>query len=160
MLVGSSVQLNPLVHYSGTWLVIGCLLLLSIAIWFGVVFWLTLPRKPKTIGQLPPAQTDFDIARLKLKYLQLIDECYQNYQLRKTDLKGLHRGLSMTLRYFVFEARHFPAPRLTLADLKSAPFPELTKVVNDYYAKEFAAVEKGTAIQAVNIAKDFINRWV
>lgn len=104
--------------------------------------------------------SDFDIEKLKVKYLKLIDECYQNYQVRKTTLKGLHRGLSMTVRYFVHEARHFPAPRLTLSDLKYAPYPELTKVIEEYYAKEFAEVESGTAVQAVESAKGFINRWV
>jgi hypothetical protein len=154
------VTLHPPIQYSIIWLIIGCILLLLIGIWYGVMFWITRKRKPKTIEQLPPAPTDFDLDRLKAKYLQLIDECYQNYQVHKTDLKGLHRGLSMTARYFVYEARHFPAPRLTLADLKYAPFPELTKVVEEYYAKEFAAVENGTATQAVKAAKDFVNRWV
>jgi len=155
-----NLTLHPPIQYSIIWLIIGCMLLLSIVIWFGILFWLTRKRKPKTIEQLPPAPSDFDLEKLKARYLQLVDECYQNYQVRKTTLKGLHRGLSMTLRYFVFEARHFPAPRLTLADLKDAPFPELSKVIEDYYAKEFAAAEQGTAIQSVKAAKDFINQWV
>lgn len=155
-----NVTLHPPIQYSIIWLIIGCILLLSIAIWFGVLFWLTRKRKPKTIQGLLPAPSDFDLEKLKAKYLLLIDECYQNYQLRKTNLKGLHRGLSMTIRYFVFEAKHFPAPRLTLSDLKQAPFPELTRVIEDYYSKEFAAVERGTAIQSVKAAKEFINRWV
>lgn len=155
-----SVTLHPPIQYSWLWLIIGCALLLLVAAWFGGLFWVTRKRHPKTIAQLTPAASDFDIEKLKAKYLQLIEECYQNYQVRKTTLKGLHRGLSMTVRYFVFEANHFPAPRLTLSDLKNAPFPELTTVIEEYYAKEFAAVEQGTAVQAVEAAREFVRRWV
>lgn len=154
------LTLHPPIQYSIIWLIIGCCLLLAIAIWYGVLFWLVRKRKVKTIAQLQPGLSPFDLEKLKLRYLKLIDECYESYKQQRTSLKGLHRGLSMTTRYFVYEARHFPAPHLTLADLKRAPFPKLTKLIEQYYEKEFSVIEHGDPQEAVNAAKELIQQWV
>lgn len=155
-----NLTLHPPIQYSIIWLIIGCCLLALVAIWYGVMFWLTRRRKVKTIAQLPPGQEPFDLEKLKLRYLQLIEECYQSYLQRRTNLRGLHRGLSMATRYFVYEAQHFPAPRLTLRDLKRAPYPKLTELIEQYYEKEFAAIEHGNAQQSVDAAKDLVRQWV
>jgi hypothetical protein len=154
-----SVSLNPPIQYSIIWLIIGAVLLLLIAVWYGVLFWLTRHKPYASLANLKPAPPGFDLEKLKQKYLQLIDECYNAYKHDHATLRSLHKGLSMTVRYFVHEANHFPAPRLTLADLKRAPYPELSRVVEDYYAKEFAAVEHGNAEASVEAAKDMVRRW-
>lgn len=153
------LELNPPIQYSVIWLIIGSCLLAMIVLWYGVLFWLTRKRKARTLAQLGPGSEVLDLEGLKQKYLKLIDDCYQSYVLGRTDLRGLHRGLSMSVRYFVYEARHFPAPRLTLSDLKHAPYPNLTKVIEEYYSKEFSQIEHGDAAHSVSVAKDMVQQW-
>jgi len=71
----------------------------------------------------------------------------------------LHWALSMNVRYFVYEAKHFPAPVLTLSDLKLAPYPALTNLIAEYYPEEFAAILHGEAEASVAAAKGFIQQW-
>lgn len=159
-MLADSLKLNPPIQYSLLWLIVGLILLLCIIGWFGAVIWITRHKPANTLANLKPASSQSDMDALKAKYLKLIDECYQSYQQKHTTLRGLHRGLSMAVRYFVYEARHFPAPRLTLADLKRAPYPKLTKVVTEYYSKEFAAIESGDPLQSVQAAKEMVTQWV
>lgn len=154
------LTLNPPIQYSLIWLIIGICLVAGILAWYGFVFWLTRRRKVNTLANLGLTSSEFDLEKLKQKYLALIDDCYKSYTLQQTTLRGLHRGLSMTVRYFVYEARHFPAPRLTLSDLKRAPYPRLTKVITEYYSKEFALIEHGDPLESVAAAKDMVREWV
>jgi hypothetical protein len=135
-------------------------LIAGIVGWFGFAFWITRRRKIDSLETLGPASSDFDLDKIKQKYLRLIDECYQNYQHNDASLRGLHRGLSLTVRYFVYEAKHFPAPHLTLADLRRAPYPSLTKLITNYYVDEFAVIERGDPQASVEAAKDLVRQWV
>lgn len=153
------VTLNPPLQYSLIWLLIGCGLALLVALWYGFIFWNTRAKKPKSLADLPLLAPGSDLASLQQKYLQLIDQCYQAYRLKRTNLRGLHRSLSITVRYFVYEASHFPAPLLTLGDLEKAPYPKLTKVVADYYDKEFSQIEHGDPQTAVRLAKELVTQW-
>lgn len=157
---GDNLALNPPIQYAIIWLIIGCCLLASILVWYGVLVWISRKKKVKTISQLRPGPEVLNLEQLKQRYLELIEECYQSYLKGRTNLRGLHRGLSMTTRYFVYQVRHFPAPHLTLNDLKKAPYPKLSRVIEDYYEKEFAAIEYGDAHQSVEAAKEFIRQWV
>lgn len=154
-----NLTLNPPIQYSWLWLIIGLCLLLAIAAWYGFAYWYTRKKKLASLATLPVLAQSTDLYALKAKYLALIDECYVRYKNNQVDLRGLHRGLSMTVRYFVYEANHFPAPRLTLQDFKYAPFPNLTAVIGNYYDKEFAAIESGNPEQSVALAKELIQRW-
>lgn len=155
-----NVTLNPPVQYWWLWLVIGILLLVAIGAWYGLMFWFTRRKPVNTLENLKPASSSLDLDALKAKYLKLIDECYENYQQEHTTKRGLHRALSMAVRYFVYEVKHFPAPRLTLADLKRAPYPKLTALVKEYYEKEFAVIEHGDPLASVEAAKELIRQWV
>lgn len=160
MLAAASLKLNPPIQYSWIWLAIGLFLLLLIVTWYAVLFWLVRKRDIKTLAGLKPAPPPYDLNAIKAKYLQMIDECYANYQRGQTSKRGLHRGLSMVVRYFVYEVRHFPAPRLTLGDIKRAPYPHLSQVIEKYYANEFSQIEHGSPEQAVAVAKELVQQWV
>lgn len=152
--------LNPPIQYDRIWLIIGSLLMLSIPIWYGILYWMTRRKPVKTLEDLNHVPTGADLDRLKAKYLRLIEELYQSYQRSEITLRGLHRGLSMTVRYFVYEAKHFPAPTLTLSDLRRAPYPALTKLIAKYYPEEFALITHGTATESVEAAKGLVRQWL
>jgi len=151
--------LNPPIQYDLIWLIIGCFLAVLILSWYGFVFWLTRRKQLKSLASLKPLPAGLELDQLKAKYLRLIDECYQRHQRGEINLRTLHRDLSILARYFVFEARHFPAPILTLADLKLGPYPLLTRLIAAYYPEEFAAIGNGQAATAVEAAKGFVQQW-
>jgi len=151
--------LNPPIQYDRIWLIIGSLLLLSVPIWYGVALWLTRRKPIKSFGNLRQLPPQVAIDELKAKYLRLIEEWYQRYLRKEITLQMLHRSLSMNARYFVYEAKHFPAPVLTLADFKLAPYPLLTGLIARYYPEEFASIRGGGAETSVEAAKEFIREW-
>lgn len=157
---GANLELNPPIQYSLIWLLIGAFLLLCIVSWYAIMFLLTRRKAIKSLADLGPGVAGGDLEALKQKYLKLIDECYQRHQQKQTTLRRMHYELSMTVRYFVYETKHFPAPRLTLADIKRAPYPELAKLIEEYYDKEFAMIEHGEALRSVEAAKGLVQRWV
>lgn len=152
--------LNPPIQYDRIWLIIGSLLLLVIPTWYVFVLRLTRHKKIKTLENLVQLPTGAELEKLKAKYLRLIEELYQRYRRKEITLRVLHNNLSMVTRYFVYEAKHFPAPTLTLSDLRLAPYPTLTRLIAKYYPEEFAAITHGTAESSVTAAKGFVQQWL
>ncbi|HEY4161048.1 MAG TPA: hypothetical protein VGM08_03220 [Candidatus Saccharimonadales bacterium] len=151
--------LNPPIQYDKIWFIIGLCIFVTIPIWYGALFWLTRRKPFKSFNRLRQLPTGTELDRLKAKYLRLIEEWYQRYRRQEIDSRVLHWALSMNVRYFVYEAKHFPAPVLTLADLKLAPYPALTNLIEDYYPEEFAELLRGDAETSVTAAKGLIQQW-
>jgi hypothetical protein len=151
--------LNPPIQYDRIWLIIGLCIIATIPIWYGVLFWLTRRKPFKSFNRLRQLPTGDELNRLKAKYLKLIEEWHQRYQRKEIDSRVLHWALSMNVRYFVYEAKHFPAPVLTLSDLRLAPYPMLTSLIATYYPEEFAAFQEGDPEASVEAAKGFIQQW-
>jgi hypothetical protein len=151
-------KLNPPIQYRLLWLILGLSIALLIGIWYGVALWLTRRKKPKTLQtlkQLAPS----DLDSLKAKYLKIIEELYQRYVRGEISLRQLHIELSMAVRSFVQEASFFPAPFLTLADLRISSYPQLASLIGEYYPLEFAAIETGNAAGSTQAAKGLVQRW-
>lgn len=153
-------KLSPPIQYSWIWLVIGLGILVVLAGWFTGVMWVTRKKKLSTLDMLGVGAHLLDLETLKFKYLAEIDTAYASYQRGALSLRGLHEAYSMSVRSFVFEVKNFPATRLTLGDLKKAPYPKLTKVIERYYKDEFALISDGDADSATLVAKEFIVGWV
>jgi hypothetical protein len=152
-------KLNPPIQYNLIWLIIGLALLIAVLSWYGIVIWLTRRKKLKSIDNLKQLPSPVDLDALKAKYLQFIEDLYLGYQRKEITLRELHQRFSLATRYFVYEAIGFPAPLLTLSDLKLAPYPKLTKLIEDYYPEEFAAINKGKAFASKEAAIGFITQW-
>jgi hypothetical protein len=152
-------KLNPPIQYKLIWLLIGLAILLLIAAWYGLVFWLSRRKKLKSLDGLKRLAAGWELNRLKAKYLQLIEELYQRYQRKEITLRELHIELSMLVRSFVQEASFFPAPFLTLSDLRNSSFPKLAQLIATYYPAEFAAIENGDAASSVQAAKGLVQQW-
>jgi len=151
--------LNPPIQYNRIWLILGLIVLLVILLWYAVAFWITRRRKLKSLNTLRRLPTGAELERLKAKYLMLIDAIYQRFLANEIDLRELHKELSMTVRTFAYEANHFPAPTLTLSDLKRSPYPQLASLIGDYYPEEFALITHGDAAVSVEAAKGVVTRW-
>ena len=151
-------KLNPPIQYRLIWLIIGLGIVLLIAAWYVFALWWTRRKKPKSLESLKQLSGG-DLNSLKAKYLQLIEELYQQHVRGEISLRQLHIELSMTARYFVHEASFFPAPFLTLSDFRGSPYPQLAKLISDYYPAEFAAIERGDAMASTQAAKGLVQQW-
>jgi hypothetical protein len=152
--------LNPPIQYNGIWLIIGLCILVILPIWYLVLRWLTRRKKYKAYKNFSKMPEGAELELLKAKYLRLLDQIYQRYTNKAITLRELHRQLSITLRYFVYEAKRVPAPIMTLSDLQVIPYPVLAKLVAHYYAEEFGVIGRGDARSSIETAKGFITEWV
>ncbi len=149
-----------LTTYAVIWLIIGLILLVAIAAWYGAVFWLTRKKPVSSIADLKLLTSPLDLNALKAKYIKIVDEYYLQYEQHEVSRRALHRNLSIAVRYFVYEANHFPAPNLTLYDIRRAPYPNLTNLIRKYYVDEFAVIESGEPLLSAQAAKGVIQQWV
>ncbi len=152
--------LNPPLPYPIVWLLIGLGLLVLVGIWIAGIFWLTREKKLKTVSSLqakPAAQVD--MYALRAKYLKLIDDAVLAYNSGTISARILHNQLSLLVRGFVYEACGFPAPRLTLSDLKKSRQRELTQLIEQLYPVEFAMITTANAQVATEAARKLVNTW-
>lgn len=152
-------KLNPPIQFSLLWLVLGGIIIFLIASWYGYVYMSTRKRQVQDISQLPLLPS-YDITAIKQKYIALIDQWLQQYKAGQMPLRVYHEGLSVIVRDFVYEAARFPAPKLSLSELKWSPFKQLILVISDLYLREFPAVESGDPDISANNAKRMIVEWV
>lgn len=146
--------------YPTRWLVVGIGLVLTLLMWILVILFVTRNKKPKTVGSLAAKQgTQVDISSLRIKYLKLIDEANQAYTSGALTARGLHLRLSNIVRGFVYEASGFPAPRLTLSDLKKSTQHELTQLIAQLYPEEFAQITGKDVANALEAARKLVRTW-
>lgn len=152
--------LNPPIQYSISWLLIGIFLMFVIIIWYAFVFWHTRLKQSKTIATLKKhAPVVVDISKLKQKYLALIREEANKYREKQISPRTLHINLSKLCRFFIFEVKGFPAPTLTLSDLKRSDQKMLTALIETYYPNEFDSILHGQPEVSVKQAEDLITQW-
>lgn len=153
-------ELLTLVGYQPQWLIIGCVLFVSVFVWFGFVFWFTRHKVQKTVLNIgPKILVGKDLEALKRKYLGLIDEVQQQSATQKIVARVVHQRLSLLVRLFAFEASGFRAQVMTLADLERGRFPALREVIATYYPNEFEIVLRGTVEDALRRAREVVASW-
>lgn len=147
-------------QYGLLWFLVGAVLVLAVAAWYGYVFWSTRRKPQKSIANLPPQEPIRpDMHALKAKYLALIAEVEQGVNGGTITSRTAHQKLSLLVRYFVFEANGFRAQVLTLSDIKQTKFTTIASAVEQYYPAEFAAIEQGDIASAIAVAKEVVTAW-
>lgn len=150
----------PPIAYSPWWMVLGVGLIVLVIAWYGVLWWLTRKKKPRTIHTLAPLPpVVVDLAALKIKYLGLIAEIERQYQAKTISGRDVHQTLSITARLFVFEARGIRAHLLTLTDLRKGDQKALISLIEQYYPPEFTRLSQGNPPEAITKAKELVQSW-
>ena len=148
----AGTELREWVDYDPLWLVIGCLLLSAIILWYGFVFYSTRRRSHRSLATLKPKPyTPPDLTDLKQKYQRLIDE--------KLSSRKAHQKLSQTLRMFVVEINGHRVDTLTLRDLEKTRYKTLVAAIKQFYIPEFTAVEQGSVAEAAALARKTVAAW-
>lgn len=156
----AGTELRGWVDYDPLWLVIGCLLLGAIILWYGFVFYSTRRRSYRSLATLKPKPyTPPDLTDLKQKYQQLIDEIEQNHAAGKLSSRKAHQKLSHALRMFVVEINGHRVDTLTLRDLEKTRYKTLAAAIKQFYIPEFTAVEQGSVAEAAALARKTVAAW-
>ena len=156
----AGTELREWVDYDPLWLVIGCLLLGAIILWYGFVFYSTRRCSHRSLATLKPKPyTPPDLTDLKQKYQQLIDEIEQNHTAGKLSSRKAHQKLSHVLRMFVVEINGHRVDTLTLRDLEKTRYKTLATAIKQFYIPEFTAVEQGSVAEAAALARKTVTAW-
>ena len=156
----AGAELREWVDYDPLWLVIGCLLLGAIILWYGFVFYSTRRRSHHSLATLKPKPyTPPDLTDLKQKYQRLIDEIEQNHAAGKLSSRKAHQKLSHILRMFVVEINGHRVDTLTLRDLEKTRYKTLAAAIKQFYIPEFTAVEQGSVAEAAALARKTVAAW-
>ena len=156
----AGTKLREWVDYDPLWLVVGCLLLGAIILWYGFVFYSTRRRPHRSLATLKPKPyTPPDLTDLKQKYQRLIDEIEQNHTAGKLSSRKAHQKLSHVLRMFVVEINGHRVDTLTLRDLEKTRYKTLAAAIKQFYIPEFTAVEQGSVTEAAALARKTVAAW-
>ena len=156
----AGTELREWVDYDPLWLVIGCLLLGAIILWYGFVFCSTRRRSHRSLATLKPKPyTPPDLTDLKQKYQRLINEIEQNHAAGKLSSRKAHQKLSHVLRMFVVEINGHRVDTLTLRDLEKTRYKTLAAAIKQFYIPEFTAVEQGSVAEAAALARKTVAAW-
>ncbi len=156
----AGAELREWVDYDPLWLIVGCLLLSAIILWYGFVFYSTHRRSHRSLATLKPKPyTPPDLTDLKQKYQQLIDEIEQNHAAGKLSSRKAHQKLSHVLRMFVVEINGHRVDTLTLRDLEKTRYKTLAAAIKQFYIPEFTAVEQGSVTEAAALARKTVAAW-
>ena len=153
----TSVKLQDPFSYS---LIPIIILGLLIIILFGI--WLYKRRKPKVkkaeeiVIKKAPKE---NLAGIKAKYLKKIDEVEKKLKEDKIKLRGAYQELSSIIRFFTFEVTGIKVQNYTLQDIESLNMPELTELIQEYYAPEFAQISKGNIEVSLAKTRKVIEKW-
>jgi hypothetical protein len=122
------------------WLVLGLVLLGLVAAWIVFVLRFSARRLPPSARRAAAAAV-VDLPSVRLRYL------------------GLHRRLSLLLRFFVHETAGADTHVMTLADLREADLPRVADAVEQWYPPAFAQQHPGDPDRAVETAREVVRSW-
>lgn len=154
-------NINDLIYapfsYGLIWLWLAIISLLMITGILIVIFYITRKKTIKSLRTLDILQPrTIDVESLRNKYLKLIDESEQQFDTGKIKSSVCHQQLSILVRLFYYETMGFHAEVLTLDDLKKTNYPQLVKLIGEYYPDEFNTLEEGAAGQAAENARELV----
>lgn len=148
----------PPVAYSPLWAALAVAILLMLAAFYIVVPLLT--RQPRVAE--PEADLSWmpvDVPALRGKYDVLISEVEAAHRGGELSIRAAHQRLSLLLRLFAYESTGIRAPHMTLAELREGSNTPLSDAVARLYPGEFEAVERGSVLDAAEVARRVVHTW-
>lgn len=155
--------LFPPVQYSPLWGMLALLVVLALAAFYVLVPYLT--RSRETAAPEPEPDTSWlpiDATALRSKYEQLITDVEAAHNRGELSLRAAHQRLSLVLRLFAYETSGIRAPQMTLGELRElrdARAVPLTAAVAKLYPGAFEAIERGSMVEAADVARRVVHSW-
>ncbi|GAB3143522.1 hypothetical protein [Marisediminicola antarctica] len=148
----------PPVAYSPLWAALAVVILLVLAAFYIVVPLLTRQARVEE-PEVDVSWMPVDVPALRGKYEVLISEVEASHRLGELSVRAAHQRLSLLLRLFAYESSGIRAPHMTLAELREGRDTPLSDAVAKLYPGEFEAIERGSVLDAAEVARRMVYSW-
>ncbi len=153
-----SVNLQPELMMSPSWLALGGAVLLASVIFFVLIC--VFKRGPKKEKVKPPKPLNRpENFYFRQKALLSIDKIAFDLSRNGIDTRESYQRLSMIMRTFVSEMTGRNFTSLTLSELKSMGLSSLAELIEHCYAPEFAMKSKADFKKDAEKAKWMVKTW-
>lgn len=115
------------------------------------------PSKPKApVTQIFKPKTLADAQR---EYLAKIAYVEQQHKEGKMDVRTVHQELSAIVRMFVYDVTGVQAQNFSLNELKAYNINPISKLIEEFYAPEFAERTDKQTEDSIRDAREVIYKW-
>ena len=157
----TSVDLQDPFSYSIVPIVVISIIIAASLIALLIVFLLRRKKKAPVKQKAVPAP----VFRLKSKeqaqreYLEKIAVVEQKYLAGQIDVRNTHQELSAIVRMFVHDLTGINAQNFSLNELKAHNIYQISNLIEEFYAPEFAERSEKEARSSIAQAREVIVRW-
>ena len=156
----SSVELQAPMAFQQIWVWLAAVLIIA-AIFLQIFFRI----RRKRMGDLPPRKIKIKkppaklLPEIKARYLTELDLLERELSAGLIDVRTAFQRLSAAIRNFVYEVTGIEVPNYTLYEIRQLNMPRLTKLIEEYYAPEFARSTRKKGFSSINMTREVIRRW-
>lgn len=125
-----------------------------------VAFFL-MKRKRTKKEKVPQIKTvqPLNIFAVKAKYNQILMDIERSYSEKKITGRVAYQELSKVIRHFVYEVTGIKVHRFTLTEIQNANMPQLSALIAECYAPEFAVENYSNVLDSIKRARKVIEEW-
>lgn len=153
-----TVSRRPELMMEPVWLLVGAAILAVSLIFFFMLFKYRI-RHRKRIKKAARPPKKIGVAFAREKALHSIDNIIQDLSHSRIDIRESYQRLSMIMRIFVTDVSGRDVTSLTLSELKSSDLKKLAKLIEKWYAPEFAMKTRADFINDAKQAKNVVETW-
>lgn len=99
------------------------------------------------------------LRHMKNKYLKKLEVIEKKVENEKITIRTAYHGLSIIIRYFVYEVTNVKVQNYTLKDIEKLNLPSLTELIQEYYPPEFAEKSLGNIKSSIEKTRKVIEKW-
>ncbi len=150
------VNLQPPFSYSIYPIIIVAILLIAVSIYLYIL----KNKKEENIEEIQVKEIKpKSLKHIKNKYLKKIGVIENKLENNKITLRTAYQGLSIIIRYFVYEVTNIKVQNYTLKDIEKLKIPILYELIQEYYAPEFAEKSLGNIKASLEKTRKVIEKW-
>ncbi len=154
-----TVNRQPELMMDPVWLLTGAILLAVSAVFFVMLPGLKIKHTNKAKVQHTPPAGRQPRELIKARTVQAIDKILFDLSRSDIDIRESYQRLSMIMRNFVTDYTGKDVTSLTLSELKMAGDKRFVKLVEKWYAPEFAMKTKADFRNDAEQAKRVVKTW-
>lgn len=116
-------------------------------------------RKQESLNSADEIKINEVPLSVKEIYSNRLTQIKKDYNAGEIDSKEGYKALSIILREFILEYAGIDVTKKTLAEIKRANLPSVAKLIEEYYAAEFAPDQNGDLSDSIMKTKRVIHNW-
>ena len=155
----TTVELQAPMAFMQIWAWLAAILIIG-AVFLQIFFRIRRARAGETPEKIrikrPPARM---IPEIKERYLRELFVVERSLEERQITVREAFQRLSAVIRNFVFEMTGIKVQNYTLYEIRQLNMPGLTRLIEEYYAPEFARTTRKNGFASINRTRGVIQRW-